>query len=116
MLPFWTYLINCFKPKDYQSKNKKIKAEVEKLSRENFQRFSRLSGIVLPELTGVSQGQVEHWARSDEVKSFIGEDMIGDLIAQIEKMFQKYPSDTIPMCDLAQLLKELLEGFTVNYN
>ena len=73
---FWAYLINYFKSQNHHSENKKIKSEIEKLSRENFQQFSRLSGIVLPELTGISQVYVEHWAHSDEVKSFIGEEMV----------------------------------------
>lgn len=107
---FWTFLINSFKPKNHQSKNKKIKAEIEKLSRENFQQFSRLSGIVLPELTDVSQVYVDHWARSDEVKNLIGEEMIGTLIDNIAEMFQKHPSETIPMKDLGQQLEELLEN------
>ena len=113
---FWAYLINYFKPQNYQSENKKIKDEIKKLSRENFRQFSRLSGIVLPELTGVPQGQVENWARSDEVKSFIGEEMVGKLLDNIAEMFQNYPSETIPMSDLAQKLTELLKDFTVNYN
>ena len=113
---FWAYLINYFKPQNYQSENKKIKDEIKKLSRENFRQFSRLSGIVLPELTGVPQGQVETWARSDEVKSFIGEEMVGKLLDNIAEMFQNYPSETIPMSDLAQKLTELLKDFTVNYN
>lgn len=103
-------MINYFKPQNYQSENKKIKAEIEKLARENFQQFSRLSGIVLPELTDVSQGYVDHWARSDEVKNLIGEEMIGTLIDNIAEMFKKHPSKTIPMKDLGQQLEKLLEN------
>ncbi len=113
---FWAYLINYFKLKNHQSENKKIKTKIEKLSKENFQQFSRLSGIVLPELTGVSQVYVEHWARSDEVKNFIGEEMVGKLLENITEMFQDYPSDTIPMSDLAEQLTKLLKNFTANYN
>jgi hypothetical protein len=113
---FWAYLINYFKPQNYQSENKKIRDTIKKLSGENFRQFSRLSGIVLPELTGVLQWQVENWARSDEVKSFIGEEMVGKLLKNIAEMFQNHTSDTIPMSDLAQKLTELLKDFTVNDN
>lgn len=113
---FWDYLINYFKNKDSQSKNKEIQTKLKRLSEKDFQRFSCLSGIVLPELTGVYQGQVKDWASSDEVKRVIGEEMIGDLIAPIEGFFQNQQSDTIPMRPLAQQLRELLKRFTVNHN
>jgi hypothetical protein len=106
---FWAYLINYFKPQNYQSENKKIKTKLEKLSDESFRQFSRLSGIVLPELTGVSRSQVETWARSDVVKDFIGEEMVGKLIDNITEMFQNHPSKTIPMSDLAEELGNILK-------
>jgi hypothetical protein len=68
---FWDYLINYFKNKDSQSKKKEIQTKLKRLSEKDFQRFSCLSGIVLPELMGVCQDQVKDWASSDEVKKFM---------------------------------------------
>ena len=72
--------------------------------------------FTLPDFRLNGKSQVETWARSDEVKSFIGEEMVGKLLDNIAEMFQNYPSETIPMSDLAQKLTELLKDFTVNYN
>jgi len=112
----FNYFINYLKLNNCQSKNKKIQAELNKLKDEKFQQFNRLSGIVLPKLEGVSRKQAEDWGRSDEVKNFIGEEMVGKLIDNIAEMFRKYPSETIPMSDLAEQLTKLLKNFTVNYN
>jgi hypothetical protein len=114
---FFGFLINYFKCKNCQSKNKKIQAELEKLSKENFQQFSGLSGIVLPQLTGIAQSDVYNWVARDDVKKAFGEKIAEDsIMAKIDEIFQNHPSDTIPMRDLAQELTKLLKDFTVNYN
>jgi len=112
---FFAYWINYFKHKNCQSKNKKIQAELEKLSKENFKQFSGLSGIVLPQLTGITLSDVYNWVARDDVKKVFGEKIAEDsIMAKIDEIFLNH--DTISMRHLAQELTKLLENFTVNYN
>jgi len=112
---FLGYWINYFKYKNCQSKNKKIQAELEKLSKENFKQFSGLSGIVLPQLTGITLSDVYNWVARDDVKKVFGEKITEDsIMAKIDEIFLNH--DTISMRHLAQELTELLKDFTVNYN
>jgi inactive STAND len=108
---FFNYLKNFFRLRHYQRANRKIREQLHALSKSNFERFNRLSGVVLPELMEISQGQVENWVR-DEVKHFLGEEVIGALIEAVEKIFNSWENertpDKIPMSILAEKLTSLL--------
>lgn len=84
------------------------------MSSSNFTKFDKIIGVVLPELEGINQGEVESWARSEEVKNYWDEENIQYLIHTIEDMFEKWEkkqaSNTMPMSYLAQNLSDILQG------
>ena len=77
-------------------------------------QFDKIIGVVLPELQGITQTEVEDWARREEVKNYWDEENIQDLINIIEDMFEKWEkqqaSDTMPMYNLAIKLTDILMG------
>jgi hypothetical protein len=95
--------------------NKKMRDQLQKIAASHFQQFSRLSGTVLPELMGISQGQVENWVR-DEVNHIFGEDITGKLIDKVEIIYHDWINqrslDKIPMNKLADELKNILKNTT----
>ncbi|MHC5721494.1 MAG: hypothetical protein ACYTX0_58135, partial [Nostoc sp.] len=70
--------------------------------------------IVLPELSGINQGEVENWVRCEDTKQFVGEAMIEPLIQKVGEMFEYWEeqtsSDTIPMSYLAEELSKLVKS------
>jgi hypothetical protein len=105
------WLKNYFTQKSWQKINKQIRGQLESLSSDNFKQFDRISGIVLPELTEINRSQVENWARN-EAKEFVGDEMCGKLVEEVGTIFQS--TSTIPMCDLADKLTDLLKKLAVN--
>jgi len=94
----------------YQKIKKKIYQYIESLSQSNFDKFTCLSGLVLPELTVVHQWEVEEWVRMEDTQKVIGEAMADKFIKEIRELFDKYSSDIIPMDDLADDLIKLLKS------
>jgi hypothetical protein len=108
-------LINYFlKQYRYQRVNQRIYQYIERLSLSNFDKFNRLSGLVLPELTGVSRGEAEDWVRMEYTQNVIGAAMADKLIKEIRELFDKWEeqnsSNTMPMDDLADNLITLLKS------
>ena len=105
--------LGWFKQRQFKRINRKISKELELFSRSNFSRFDRLIGTVLPELTNVTQTEVENWARKEETRRFLGEEMIERLIDAIGELFEDWErrnsSSDIPMKYLAESLTNLLE-------
>ncbi len=111
----FSYFISYFLKKNrYQKVNQEIHQYIEMLSRSNFDKFHRLSGLVLPELTGVSREDVEEWVYMECTQNVIGEAMADKLLKKIRELFYEWEeqnsSNTIPMDDLAEKLRELLES------
>lgn len=104
---------NFFQKKYYQNGNRKFSQYIEKLQ-SNADKFNRLSVLVLPELTGVNQGEVEDWVLMEHTQNFLGKEIADRLRRQIRELFDKWEeqhsSDIIPMDDLAIRLMELLES------
>ena len=94
--------------------NYSIQKSIKDLSSSNFTKFDKIIGVVLPELQGITQTEVEDWARREEVKNYWDEENIQDLINIIEDMFEKWEkqqaSDTMPMSNLAIKLTDILMG------
>jgi inactive STAND len=111
---FFSFVNYFFKQYRYQRVNQKIYQHIETLSLSNFEKFNRLSGLVLPELTGVNRGEVEDWVRMEYTQNVIGEAMADKLIKEIRELFHKWEeqnsSNTIPMDDLADNLIKLLKS------
>jgi len=94
------FLTRWFKKK---SINDQIRAEFGRLEKENFSEKFGINGIVLPELVNIEKEDVYKWAKSlysslDSVKF------------KIDALFKSH-DETIPMCDLASSLREILEEF-----
>ncbi|WYL96100.1 MAG: hypothetical protein HEQ35_21765 [Gloeotrichia echinulata IR180] len=110
-LRFVRYFFNLDR---YQRVNQKISQQIELLSQSNFDQFNRLSGLVLPELTGVYRHEVEDWVRMEYTQNVIGKAMADKLLKKIRDLFdewkEKHSSDTIPMDDLADNLIKLLKS------
>ncbi|MFK0732605.1 MAG: hypothetical protein ACFKPT_04825 [Gloeotrichia echinulata GP01] len=110
-LRFVRYFFNLDR---YQRVNQKISQQIELLSQSNFDKFNRLSGLVLPELTGINRGDVEDWVRMEYTQNVIGEAMADKLLKEIRELFYEWEehnsSDTIPMDDLAENLIKLLKS------
>ena len=91
-----------------------IQKSIKNLSSSNFTKFDKIMLVVLPELEGITQKDVEDWARSKEVKHYWDEENIQDLIDRIEDMFEKWKKqqadDTMPMRELAKNLINILRG------
>jgi hypothetical protein len=91
-----------------------IQKSIKNLSSSNFTKFDKIMVVVLPELEGITQKDVEDWARSKEVKHYWDEENIQDLIDRIEDMFEKWKKqqadDTMPMRELAKNLINILRG------
>jgi hypothetical protein len=111
---FFSFVSYFFKQYRYQRFNQKIYQHIENLSRSNFDKFNCLSGLVLPELTGVNRGEVEDWVRMEYTQNMLGEAMADQLIKEIRELFQKWEeensSNTIPMDNLADNLIKLLKS------
>ncbi len=108
-LEFWNW-----KRRKFQSLNKRIQRSIEDLSSSGFTKFDRITGVVLPELQGIKQGEVESWARSEVIKNYCGEKNIEYLIDTIQDMFEQWEkkeaSDAMPMSYLAKNLTNILMG------
>ena len=98
----------------FEGWNSSIQKSIKDLSLSGFTKFERIKGVVLPELEGIKQGEVESWARSEEVKNYWDEENIQDLIDTIQDMFAKWEkkqaSHTMPMSYLAKNLTDILMG------
>lgn len=103
-----------FKKNRHQKVNQTIYEYIETLSQSNFDKFNRLSGLVLPELTGVNRGEVEDWVRMEYTQNVIGEAMADKLLKEIRELFHKWEEqnslDTMPMDNLAEDLFKLLKS------
>ncbi len=110
------YLQGLLIPHHHRRVNTKIYKQIKALSTSDSRKFDRIHSVVLPELTGIRQMDVEAWARSDETKQFAGEDMTQRLINEIREMFESWKretsSSTIPMEDLAEKLADILKILT----
>ncbi|MDJ0704163.1 MAG: hypothetical protein QNJ46_12840 [Leptolyngbyaceae cyanobacterium MO_188.B28] len=111
-------LIRCFFRHHHRQKlNQQIHQKLEELAASQFDQFDRLSGIILPELTGISRMQVESWVRSEDTKMFVGEAMLEKLLEAVREMFDQWEaqttSNTIPMNDVGKNLFQLLESLKV---
>jgi hypothetical protein len=95
------FLTRWFKKK---SINDQIRAEFRQLENENFSEKFGINGIVLPELMDIEKEDVDAWARA-HLRS-----VLDSVLPKIEDLF-KSPEETIPMCDLARALREILEEF-----
>ncbi len=107
-------LINYFsKQYRHQKINQTIYEYIETLSQSNFDKFNRLSGLVLPELTGVNRGEAEDWVRMEYTQNVIGEAMADKLLKEIRELFHKWEEqnslDTMPMDNLGEDLFKLLK-------
>jgi len=87
-----------------KSINDQIRAEFELLKKENFSEKFGINGVVLPELMDIEKEEVEAWARA-HLRS-----VLDSVQPKIDDLF-KSPEETIPMCDLARALREILEEF-----
>ena len=96
------FLARWFKKK---SINDQIRAEFGRLEKENFSEKFGINGIVLPELVDIEKEDVEAWARKHLPS------VLNSVKPKIDNLF-KSPEETIPMCDLARSLREILEEFT----
>jgi len=96
------FLTRWFKKK---SINDQIRAEFRQLENENFSEKFGINGIVLPELMDIEKEEVYAWAREHLHSSFLD-----SVQPKIDDLF-KSPDETIPMCDLARSLREILEEF-----
>ncbi|NEO55301.1 MAG: hypothetical protein F6K54_20845 [Okeania sp. SIO3B5] len=98
----------------FWSCNRKIQRSIKDLSLCGFTKFDRIIGVVLPELQGIMQTEVESWARSKKVKKYWGKKNIQYLIHTIQDMFDNWEkeqaSDTMPMSYLDQQLTNILNG------
>ncbi|HIE02112.1 MAG TPA: hypothetical protein EYP59_17815 [Thiotrichaceae bacterium] len=95
------FLTRWFKNK---SINDQIRAEFRQLENENFSEKFGINGIVLPELMDIEKGDVDAWARAHLPS------VLDSVRPKIDDLF-KSPDETIPMCDLARALREILEEF-----
>jgi hypothetical protein len=87
-----------------KSINDQIRDAFRQLETENLLEKFGISGVVLPELENIEKEEVEAWAR-EHLRS------VWDIVRpKIDKLF-KSPNETIPMCDLAIRLREILEEF-----
>ncbi len=74
------------------------------LENENLLDKFGINGVVLPELMSIEKEDVEAWA-IEHLRS------VWDIVRpKIDTLF-KSPDETIPMCDLAIRLREILEEF-----
>lgn len=93
-----------------QRLNAEIAEEIEKLTRE------QLEGIVCcvpPRLEGIERGEAEHWARSTETRTICPRDeMIHGIRTIYEGWEKKERSIAIPMEELAEELRKLLDKYT----
>jgi hypothetical protein len=111
------YLISCFmnylRQLHYQYINKKIRKQLDILSKSEFKEFDRLIGMVLPELTAINLTHVDNWATEEEVKKVLGVEMIGKLKEEIGKMFRNWEQENssphIPMSELADRLTKIIK-------
>jgi hypothetical protein len=107
IIKLFSFLSDLFKQYHYDKINKKISQQINSPS--NFNKFNRLSGLVLPQLTGVNRRDVEYWVRME-----FGEEITHELIREIGELFNKWEtqnsSKEIPMDDLAKKLIELLKS------
>jgi|GEM_PF-1602465 len=98
----------------YQKINNKIRKYLQVLSNSDINYIKSQSIIVLPELSGINQGEVENWVRCEDTKQFVGEAMIEPLIQKVGEMFEYWEeqtsSDTIPMSYLAEELSKLVKS------
>jgi len=78
------------------------------LSQRTFDTYRKISGMVLSELTNISETETRHWARTVAQGYFHGE--ITMLIAKIRKLFEN--EETLAMEALASQLKEILTSST----
>jgi|GEM_PF-1833503 len=109
-------IFNClpslYKRHSYKSINKKISTKLEALNKSKNQDFNRFSCTILSELTDINRMHVENWVRSEEMKQFVGEEMIQKLIDEVKYIFYSRKKQTIPMDDLADELIRLLKLIT----
>jgi hypothetical protein len=79
------------------------------LNMAEFSRFDRLFCVVLPQLVGISQSQVENWARDDYDESFCPLEV---LISEIRRFYHEHEAQTssslVPMEILARQLSNIL--------
>lgn len=97
--------------------NLKVKQQIEQLEQSGFQSLNHLIGVVLPKLEDVTQSNVEDWARSKVIKTFVGEAQLGELREAVQRMFGEQgiaPETTIAMDEVARQLKALLQSLTTN--
>lgn len=88
-----------------KSINEQIRKEFEQLENKNFLAEFGINGVVLPELVDIEKEDVDAWAR-EHLRSVL------DIVRpKINNLF-KSPEQTIPMCDLATELREILEEFS----
>ncbi|MBD2471441.1 toll/interleukin-1 receptor domain-containing protein [Nostoc sp. FACHB-145] len=103
-----------FKQYRYQKINKKVRQYLRNLSNSTLNHSQTVPVIVLPELEGINQAEVENWVRSEHTKQLIGEAMIEPLIQKVGEMFESWEeqtsSDTIPMSCLAEELSKLVKS------
>jgi hypothetical protein len=97
-----------------QQINRKVRHYLQNLSNSDRNYIQCQSIVVLPELSGINQGEVENWVRCEDTKKFVGEAMIEPLIQKVGEMFgyweEQTSSDTIPMSYLAKELSKLMES------
>jgi inactive STAND len=110
---FFNFCRNFLRFRRYQKANNKMRGQLQILAASNFQRFNRLSCIVLPELMEISQKDVEDWARI-EVEKVLGCDVADKLMDKIERIYHDWINlkslDKIPMSILGDELTTLLKN------
>jgi len=93
-----------------QRSNAELTQAVATLAHE---RFDGIIHCVLPPLEGVERGEVEHWARSTETRNICPRDeIISGIRSMYESWEKKERSTAMPMEDLAEQLRKLLNKYT----
>ena len=90
--------------------NDSIRNQLENLHKSSPTRSDRLLLTILPELMGIDRQPVEEWARSQDIRDFLGEAAVGKLMPKIRKIFEAQTQETMPMEELADRLNELLHS------
>ena len=117
----WYWLFNpiiqlrrFLRRRHYNKLNHKIHQQIKVLSESEFNKYNRLTGVVLPKLDNLTQSHVEDWVRCEATKTFVGEAVLEQLIDAVRDMFDYWEIQTalrtMSMDDVALRLIKLLKA------
>jgi hypothetical protein len=92
-----------WKPKS-EKRNDEVRECVRRI---DFSAYGGLHGVILPELKGITKGEVEDWVRQ-YASEFCH---IQELLPKVRELFEIAEIERIPMQTLATKLKALLEQY-----